>query len=144
LFLGIITLSFSGCVTQLADSSPTASGKPEVVIASRDVDSMKSSLTREMASFGYQVDQDTPNLLEISRTTTDLITTHAFGDADSAHKRVVDYTFLRQGVFTKVTADVSVRARSPEGQVETMSLNNNGAVYGFVQQQLEKLKEALE
>jgi hypothetical protein len=143
LALGLLALSHSACVNGPASIPQSAAGKPEVVIASRDIEEMKSKLLSDMAGFGYQVARDTPDLLEISRPTTDLITAHYVGDASSIHQRVITYTFVRQGVSTRITADLSMRARSSEGRVDTVSLNDNGAVYGFIQNQLDELKKAL-
>jgi len=144
LFLGATALSISGCGTQPATIPQTAYGKPEIVIASRDVDTMKSSLIREMARFGYQVDKDTPYLLEMSRTATDLITAHSVGSADSTHQRVVAYTIIKQGASTRIVADYSMRAQLPGGQVDTMSLSDNGTVSSLIQQLLNRLKETIE
>ena len=83
-------------------------------------------------------------MLEVSRATTDPITAHAVGTVEGTHQRVVTYTFTRQGVSTGVVADVSERAPLSGGQVETISLNDNGAVYGFFQKQLNRLKETVE
>lgn len=144
LFLGLAAQSFLGCVTQGGGTTQAVSGRPEVVIASGDIDAMKSSLAGEMAQFGYQVDRNSEGLLELSRATTDLITASEVGNPGSAHRRVVTYTFTRQGVSTRIIADVSIRAQLPGGQVDTVSLNDNGAVYGFVQKQLDQLKKTLE
>lgn len=144
LFLGLAAQSFLGCVAPEAGTLRTVSGRPEIVIASRDIDAMKSQLIGEMVHFGYQVDSNSRDLLEISRNATDLITAHAVGSADGPHRRVVIYTFIQQGVSTRIIADVSMRAQLPGGQVDTVSLNDNGTVYGFFQKQLDKLKETLE
>jgi hypothetical protein len=143
-FLGFAALAFPGCATQPAEISQADSGKPNVVIASRDVDTMKSSLISEMVGFGYHVDKDTPSLLELSRTTTDTITAHAVGTVDSPHERVIAYAFIKQGVSTRVIVDLLMRAQLPGGQVDTMSLNDNGTLYGLIQKQIERLKEEVE
>jgi hypothetical protein len=144
LSLSLFTLSHSACVTGPANISQAAPGKAEVVIASRDIEEMKSKLLSEMAAFGYRVDKDMPYLLEISRATNDPISVHAVGDASSTHQRVIAYTFTRQGVSTRIIADVFMRAQSSGERVDTMSLNDNGAVYGFFQNQLDRLKKTLE
>src|SRR5271157_5337266 len=104
LFLALAAQAFLGCVGQPAATSRTVSGRPEIVIASRDIDAMKSDLIGEMVHFGYQVDRNSQDLLEISRAATDPITEHAVGNADSTHRRVITYTFMRLGVSTRIIA----------------------------------------
>jgi hypothetical protein len=144
LSLGLTAIAFSGCVSQLAADPKTVSGKPEVVIVSRDIDAMKSNLTESLLKYGYQKDKDTPDTLSLWRTTTDPITAHAVGNTDSMHQRVVTYTFSKQGQSTRIIAEISMRAQLPGGQVDTVSLNDSGTLYGLLQQQLDKLKETLE
>lgn len=107
---------FSGCVTQQPKMTQTASGKPEVVIATTDVDAIKSAVISSLVNHGYTVEKDTPYELEMTRptnSTENLAASLSIGNSYSTNSRVATYMFAKQNGSVRVIVHMFLRAQMP-------------------------------
>jgi len=137
---------FSGCVT-IEKSTVTASGKPEVVIATTDTGRIKALLIGELLNHGYSVVSDNEYALSLTRPTKgmeDVAASLAAGNTYSTNLRYATYNFVPLGNGTiRVIASSGWRAQMVGGQIRDEPLNN-GNVYNTFQKQLLEVKELIE
>jgi len=125
----------------------TASGSPEVVVNTSNVDAINGAIIADLVKYKYQIEKDTPYLLELARPTNsneDFAVSLSIGNAYSTNDRVASYTFLKTAEGIRVIVSTSLRAHMVGGQTNTMQLNDNGAVYNTFQQQLFDIKKQIE
>lgn len=136
-----------GCAAPVAKITSTSSGKPEVVIHTTDVGAIKSLILADLINYGYQIEKDTPYLLELTRpanSTENFGASLSIGNAYSTNYRVASYTFVQTNDGIRVIASAALRAQLPGGQVNSSPLNDNGNVYNTFQKQLLDIKKKLE
>lgn len=143
----------AGCVTQPARLSDTASGRPEAVIRSTDVDLIKARITREMltlkASSRYSLETDSPLRLVFSRS---LLGTgmEAFaaslmvGNLYSTEYMVVRFTLIPESDTTTVVGETLIRANFTTGGTKEASLDSNASVYNELHLLLQRVKGSIE
>lgn len=143
----LVTLLLNACATPVAKITTTPSGKPEVVINVRNVDAVKAAIITDMVNYGYQIEKDTPYLLEMARpanSSEDMMAALSIGNAHSTNHRVASYTFVTNDDGIRVIVSTSLRAQLPGGKVNSMQLNDNGNVYNTFQTQLFEIKAKIE
>ena len=144
----VFLFAVSGCATPVAKITNTSSGKPETIINTHSVDTIKSMIISDMIDFGYQVDKDTPYLLELSRPieggAEQLYASLAVGNSYSENRRIATYTFVKTGKGIRVVASASIRAQMAFGQIKSGSLDDNGNIYNTFQKQLLWIKDDIE
>jgi hypothetical protein len=142
-----LSVSLSGCVgTQVAKSTTTQSGKPEVLIKA-EVEKIKEAIVADMVNYGYTIENDTPYSLSLIRPTKgneDFYAYFAVGNAYSSNERVAAYTFVKAADVVRVIATPSIRAKMVGGQINTREMLGNAQVYNEYQKQLNEIKSKLE
>ena len=142
---GILLLA--GCVTQPEKIATTASGKPELTIATSDVGRIKSMIIGDLVNHGYTVEQDTEYSLTLSRRLSggeEMVAALAVGNSYSTNTRIASYTFVRDGGSVRVIFAAQIRAQMPGGQVRNQPLDGNNTVFNTFQQQLIEIKKKIE
>lgn len=143
----LLVIFLPSCATPVAKITNTDSGKPEVIIETNNIDSIKSLIISEMVNFGYQIEKDTPYLLEMARATDsreNMTAALSIGNSSSTNNRLATYTFVKLNNGIRVIAAASLRAQLPGGKVNFSQLSNNGSIYNIYQKQLFVIKEKIE
>ncbi len=142
-----LALGLFGCATPVAKMVENPSGKPEVTIASKDVDHIKSEIVSAMLNEKFNIEKDTPYMIEFRGAPTsgqDLAIAMTVGNAYSTNWRSVAFTFATLESGTRVIASLSLKAQMPLGQINSVSMDNNGAAFNSYQVFLNGLKAKLE
>ena len=145
--LMLLLALLTGCVTQVSRVTTTASGKPEVTIATSDVGRIKSMIIGDMVNYGYTVETDTAYSLSLSRKMKDMeqfATALSIGNAYSSNSRLSNYTFVRDGNTTRVIFSGMLRAQLPGGQINTLPLDDNNFLFNEIINQLNEIKTKIE
>lgn len=154
-YLSSSLLLIAGVLSSCVSPSPyraskTESGKPEVLIASTDVDAIKTLLLHQMIDFGYEIDRDSPFVIKLKRNTgwsdsARNIVAAGGGRVDALGYTWVSYTLVVSNQKTWVVADAKVFMRPPfGGPLNGISLLGNNDGYNSLQFQLDALKAAIE
>jgi len=144
LVVGVVFLT--GCATPAQKITDTPSGKPEAIIKA-DTNEIKEAIISDMVNHGYQIEKDTPYLLEMARRTKDNEDIAAYflvGNAYSTNHRVVTYTFVKTDEGVRVIASPSIRAQFQGGKINSADLSGNGNVYNTFQTHLLEIKARIE
>lgn len=145
--LMLLLALLTGCVTQVSRVITTASGKPEVTIATSDVGRIKSMIIGDLVNYGYTVETDTAYSLSLSRKMKDMeqfATALSIGNAYSSNSQLSNYTFVRDGNTTRVIFSGMLRAQLPGGQINTLPLDDNNFLFNEIINQLNEIKIKIE
>ena len=140
-------LFFAGCATPPAKIANTASGRPEVIIADTQVGRVKSLLIGELVNDGYSIEQDTDYSLTMSRDLKggeQIGAAMLVGNSYSSNSRLTSFNFVQGGQNLRVIASGTIRAVMPGGKTNTLSLDNNNAVFNILQELLNEIKERID
>ncbi len=146
LFVGLaVALALSGCATTEAPHAQTQSGKPEVTIATKDGDRIKSEIMAAMITAGYTLDKDSSFMLQFRGPVTageTFLLGMTVGNSYSSNWRTVSFNFLPVDASTRVIAVSSLNAQLPGGQ--TNGLDATGKHFDELQQLLSTVKSKVE
>ena len=148
--LVVVLASLAGCATAPPKSTQTASGHPEIVIASSDLKKVRANLISRNASTGWVLEQETESTLLFTRNDSSgsfqsAATQLLLGNAYSTPpKYEVRYTLVSVQPGVRVIVNVSVSTQMPGGQVNRMSLSEAPATFNTFQAQLERVKTEIE
>lgn len=136
----------SGCTT-VPKMCQTASGKPEVTIKSTDISLIKSEIITDMMNSNYNIVKDTDYMLEMTRPATsgeNFTAGMSIGNTYSTNYRSAIFNLAKLKTGTRVVASLALKAQLPGGQVNSMSMNDNGNVFNSYQQMLMDIQEKVE
>ena len=148
LAVALLIFGLTGCVATAPKISETASGNPEVVVKTQNIEAIQNLIIDDMVNFKYVIEAQTKNLLRMSRPGQGNEALGAYlkgvGNAYSATERVATYNFISTDAGVRVIAISEIRSRLPGGQVNSASLSGNSNVYNEFQKQLTDIKAKLE
>lgn len=136
---------FAGCV--VPPSYKTASGRPDIEIATKNMGRLKSEIITKMLDHGASLVRDTDYMLEFSLPLTggeQFSTAMSIGNASSHNWKSVSYTFAPTQNGIRIIGSCSVVAELPGGRVNRQSLDQNGVVFDSFQRNLIGLKKVIE
>lgn len=113
-----------GCVAPIQHE--TASGKPEAVVASSDLDDIGSALTTRMLDSGFNLERQSTNLLVFTKESSNLGMSMLYGSKyDSTPAYRITYTLAQVATGTRVLADVAILTNPGSGFERATSLNKD-------------------
>lgn len=122
----------------------TASGKPEVFIASSDVDEIKGRIASHMMNAGYSITRDTAYQFAFDRPVDNFWVSAFFGSRyDSQPNARISYSFAVISGGTRVVADVAI-ITNPGSAFERRTAANQNRDTLQVQELLDAVKADVE
>jgi hypothetical protein len=141
----ILCISVTGCAHQAARMTATSSGHPEIEISKTSIDEIKSAIITRKVRQGFQVEKDTPYMLELTQPAQggdDIAAALSVGNAYSENQRLVTYNFSKQSDGVHIIAIDALQAQLPGGQTNKVQLTSGNA-YNATQQDLYNLEKQM-
>jgi hypothetical protein len=138
-------LSLTGCVTP-AKVTETASGQPEVVIATGDAGRVKAAIVGAMIDARFKLESDSSFSLEFKgglSTADDIGVALLVGSGSSTNWKTVSFTLVPVDGGVRVLASSQFKAQLALGPVRALE-NNTGYFFNEYQQFLWQLKAKIE
>jgi hypothetical protein len=122
----------------------TASGRPEVTVATRDTEMVKATLVNEMLDGGFTLLSDSAHQLVFEQPAGDLMSWLLYAeDVDDTPNARIAYTIAPSPAGVRVVGDLAMISRPGTPAERRTSLNNSRAS-AELQQALFRLKQAIE
>lgn len=141
----LLSLMF-GCASPKI--ATTQSGRPEVVIHTKNIDTIKSALISAFVNVGYVLGNDSQYRLTLTRQTSGMEAVGAqlaIGNQYSTTPvKTIGFTFANVSDGIRVIADMSMSTQMAFGQVNQADCSQGSAWFNEIQTMLEVLKGKLE
>jgi hypothetical protein len=122
----------------------TGSGRPEVTVATRDVDAVKGGVVDMMLDGGFTLLSDSAHLLVFEQPARDFTSWLLYAeDADDTPNARLAYTIAQNPDGVRVVGDLAMIAKAGSPAERRTSLNNSRAS-AELQQALFRLKRSIE
>ena len=133
----LATIVLTSCAAQQPLLKQTASGYPEGVFQSTNVDTVRSKIMNACSSMGVMVQEATGNQVTCSKRlegSQAILAQFAIGNSYSTPpEQKVKFIIYQIGPDVKVTAQQWVETQMPYGQMRRMELNSNDQNNGIQQ-----------
>lgn len=139
---------FSGCAPMPQRIAQTASGRPEVVISTIDVNLVKSELVNVMQSGGFLLQDESDYRMVFTREldgSQATLARLAIGNAYSTTPQAeVAFTFAKMASSVRVVAFASITTQMPYGQIQRGDMKDNNAWFNDFYSALQNVKVRVE